>query len=83
MIISLQLSIIFKDTRKKKLNAVLDKIGTIEIEVFEDGHFVTYKTITKDTISNSLLPIGEDFLIIKIDKSVKAFYSLSCWRMTH
>lgn len=40
---------IFKDTRKKKLNAVLDKIGTIEIEVFEDGHFVTYKTITKDT----------------------------------
>lgn len=42
---------IFKDTRKKKLNAVLDKIGTIEIEVFEDGHFVTYKTITKDTIS--------------------------------
>lgn len=64
---------IFKDTRKKKLNAVLDKIGTIEIEVFEDGHFVTYKTITKDTISNSLLPIGEDFLIIKIDKSEKHF----------
>lgn len=64
---------IFKDTRKKKLNAVLDKIGTIEIEVFEDGHFVTYKTITKDTISNSLLPIGEDFLIIKIDKNEKHF----------
>lgn len=55
------------------MNAVLDKIGTIEIEVFEDGHFVTYKTITKDTISNSLLPIGEDFLIIKIDKSEKHF----------
>lgn len=64
---------IFKDTRKKKLNTVLDKIGTIEIEVFEDGHFVTYKTITEDTISNSLLPIGEDFLIIKIDKSEKHF----------
>lgn len=64
---------IFKDTRKKKLNAVLDKIGIIEIEVFENGHFVTYKTITKDTISNSLLPIGEDFLIIKIDKSEKHF----------
>ncbi len=64
---------IFKDTRRKKLNDVLDKIGTIEIEVFEDGHFVTYKTITKDTISNSLLPIGEDFLIIKIDKSKKHF----------
>ena len=44
----------------------LIRLGTIEIEVFEDGHFVTYKTITKDTISNSLLPIGEDFLIIKI-----------------
>lgn len=66
---------IFKDTRKKKLNAVLDKIGTIEIEVFEDGHFITYKTITKDTISNSLLSIGEDFLIIKIDKSEKHFTS--------
>lgn len=64
---------IFKDTKKRKLNDVLDKIGTIEIEVFEDGHFVTYKTITKDTISNSLLPIGEDFLIIKIDKSEKNF----------
>lgn len=66
---------IFKDTRRKKLNDVLDKIGTIEIEVFEDGHFVTYKTITKGTISNSLLPIGEDFLIIKIDKSKKHFTS--------
>ena len=64
---------IFKDTRRKKLNDVLDKIGSIEIEVFEDGRFVTYKTITKDTISNSLLPIGEDFLIIKIDKSKKYF----------
>lgn len=63
------------------MNAVLDKIGTIEIEVFEDGHFVTYKTITKDTISNSLLPIGEDFLIIKIDKNEKHF-TPSCWRMT-
>ena len=41
---------ILKDGRKKKLNAVLDKIETIEIEVFEDAHFVTYKTITKDNI---------------------------------
>lgn len=64
---------ILKDGRKKKLNAVLDKIETIEIEVFEDDHFVTYKTITKDNISKSLLPIGEDFLIIRIDKSKKHF----------
>ena len=64
---------ILKDDRKKKLNAVLDKIGTIEIEVFEDGHFITYKTITKDNVSKSLLPIGEDFLIIRIDKSEKHF----------
>lgn len=64
---------IFKDDRKKKLNAVLDKIETIEIEVFEDGHFVTYKTITKDNILKSVLPIGEDFLIIRIDKSERHF----------
>ncbi len=64
---------ILKVDRKKKLNAVLDKIGTIEIEVFEDGHFITYKTITKDNVSKSLLPIGEDFLIIRIDKSEKHF----------
>ena len=64
---------ILKDDRKKKLNAVLNKIETIEIEVFEDGHFVTYKTITKDNISKSILPIGEDFLIIRIDKSEKHF----------
>ena len=64
---------ILKDGRKKKLNAVLDKIETIEIEVFENDHFVTYKTITKDNISKSLLPIGEDFLIIRIDKSEKHF----------
>ena len=64
---------IIKDDRKKRLNDVLDKIGTIEIEVLEDGHFKTYKTITKNAISNSLLPIGEDFLIIRIDKSEKHF----------
>ena len=64
---------ILKVDRKKKLNAVLDKIGTIEIEVFEDGHFITYKRITKDNVSKSLLPIGEDFLIIRIDKSEKHF----------
>lgn len=64
---------ILKDDRKKKLKAALDKIETIEIEVFENGHFITYKTITKENILNSLLPIGEDFLIIRIDKSEKHF----------
>lgn len=64
---------ILKYDRKKALNAVLDKIETIEIDVFEDGHFITYKTITKGNIANSLLPIGEDFLIIRIDKSEKHF----------
>lgn len=64
---------ILKDDRRKKLKAVLDRIGTIEIEVFEDGGFVPYKTITRDNISKSLLPIDEDFLIIRIDKSEKHF----------
>ena len=64
---------ILKDNRRKKLKDVLDRIGTIEIEVFEDGGFVPYKTITKDNISKSLLPIDEDFLIIRIDKSEKHF----------
>lgn len=64
---------ILKDARRKKLKAVLDRIGTIEIEVFEDGGFVPYKTITRDNISKSLLPIDEDFLIIRIDKSEKHF----------
>lgn len=64
---------ILKDNRRKKLKDVLDRIGTIEIEVFEDGGFVPYKTITRDNISKSLLPIDEDFLIIRIDKSEKHF----------
>lgn len=64
---------ILKNDRKKKLKAVLGKIKTIEIEVFENGHFITYKTIAEDNISKSLLPIGEDFLIIRIDKSEKHF----------
>ena len=64
---------ILKNDRKKKLKAVLGKIRTIEMEVFENGHFITYKTIAEDNISKSLLPIGEDFLIIRIDKSEKHF----------
>lgn len=66
---------ILKDNRRKKLKAVLDRIEAIEIEVFEEGGFVPYKTITRDNISKSLLPIDEDFLIIRIDKSEKYFTS--------
>ena len=66
---------ILKDNRRKKLKAVLDRIEAIEIEVFEEGGFVPYKTITRDNISKSLLPIDEDFLIIRIDKSEKHFTS--------
>lgn len=64
---------ILKDDKKKKLNSVLDKIGSIEIEVFEEGSFVAYKTIAKEDVSKSLLPVGDDFLIIKIDKGEKHF----------
>lgn len=74
-IMSLQLSIFLKINRRKKLKAVLDRIEAIEIEVFEEGGFVPYKTITRDNISKSLLPIDEDFLIIRIDKSEKHFTS--------
>lgn len=66
---------ILKDNRRKKLKAVLDRIEAIEIEVFEEGGFVPYKTITRDNISKSLLPIDEGFLIIRIDKSEKHFTS--------
>lgn len=66
---------ILKDNRRKKLKAVLDRIEAIEIEVFEEGGFVPYKIITRDNISKSLLPIDEDFLIIRIDKSEKHFTS--------
>lgn len=66
---------ILKDNRRKKLKAVLDRIEAIEIEVFEEGGFAPYKTITRDNISKSLLPIDEDFLIIRIDKSEKHFTS--------
>ncbi len=64
---------ILKDDKKKKLISVLDKIGSVEIEIFEDGRFATYKTIAREDIAKSLLPVGDDFLIIKIDKGDKQF----------
>lgn len=64
---------ILKDDKRKKLISVLNKVGTIEIEVFGEGHFVSYKTISKEHIAESLLLVGEDFLIIKIEKGDKEF----------
>ena len=66
---------ILKYARNKMLVSQLKKIFSIEIEVFEDGRFTTYKTIDKENIERSLLPVGEDFLIIKIDKEGKHFSS--------
>ena len=66
---------ILKDTKNEKLSSQLEKITAIEIDISENGSFTTYKTIAKDNIEESLLLIGEDFLIIKIDKGEKQFKS--------
>ncbi len=66
---------ILKDAKNKKLNTQLEKISAIEFDIFEDDRFTTYKTITKEEIESSLLPVGEDFLIIKIEKGEKRFVS--------
>ena len=64
---------ILKDAKNKNLISQLNKITAIEIEISEGGSFATYKTIAKEDVWESLLPIGEDFLIIKIDKGEKQF----------
>ena len=64
---------ILKDAKKEKLSTQLEKITAIEIEISENGYFTTYRTIAKDNIEDSLLLVGEDFLIIKIDKGEKQF----------
>ena len=66
---------ILKDGKQKKLSYVVEKISAIEIDLFEGGTFTAYQTIAKEQIASSLLPIGEDFLIIKIDKGEKQFKS--------
>lgn len=63
---------ILKDS-KNDLSSQLEKILSIEVETFESGVFSTYKTIVKENIESSLLPVGEDFLIIRIDKGEKSF----------
>ena len=57
------------------LNVNDGKIATIEIEVFENGRFTLYHSIGQDDIVGSLLPVGEDFLIIKIRKDDNHFSS--------
>ena len=66
---------ILKDAKNETLSSQIEQISSIEIEVFEAGSFTTYKTITKERVEISLLPVGEDFLIIKIDKGEKLFES--------
>lgn len=66
---------ILKDAKNEKLSSQLEKISSIEIEVFEGGGFTTYKSIVRENVESSLLPVGDDFLIIKIDKGEKQFES--------
>lgn len=66
---------ILKESKNKKLNSLIDKISAIEIDLFEGEAFTGYQTITKEHIADSLLPIGEDFLVIKINKGDKQFTS--------
>lgn len=64
---------ILKDAKGKDLNSQIGKIDSIELDVFEKDSFVVYKTIDKKNIASSLLPIGADFLIIKIEKGDRQF----------
>ena len=56
-----------------KLEQKIDQIGQIQIDLFENGSFTPYKTIEKDDIAKSLVPIGDDFLIIRIAQGGKDF----------
>ena len=53
----------------------VDKIASVEIELFEEGRFISYQTVNKEEIAGALLPVGEDFLIIKIAKNEIPFTS--------
>ena len=64
---------ILKDDKKKNLNSQLEKIKAIEIDISEGGSFVAYKTIVKEDIDNSLLAVGDDFLIIRVAKGERDF----------
>lgn len=58
-----------------KLEQKIDQIGRIEIDLYENGSFVSYKTIEKDDVANSLVPIGDDFLIIRIPQGDKDLFN--------
>ena len=49
------------------------RIASIEIELFEEGRFVSYQTVNKEDIAGALVPVGEDFLIIRINSIDKPF----------
>lgn len=66
---------ILKDAKNEKLCSQLEKITAIEIDIFEAGSFTIYKTIAKEALDSSILPVGEDFLIIKVEKGEKEFES--------
>lgn len=60
---------------KQPLNLNDGKIVSIEIEIYEEGEFISYQTVNKEDIARTLIPVGEDFLIIKLAKSEKKFAS--------
>lgn len=66
---------ILKEAKNKDLRTQIGKVDSIEIDVFENNSFVTYKTIAKENVASSLLLIGDDLLIIKIEKGDKTFKS--------
>jgi Predicted NTPase (NACHT family) len=66
---------ILREGKYNNLKSVITKISAIEIDIFESGSFTAYKTITKENVANSLLLIGDDLLIIKIDKGENTFKS--------
>lgn len=64
---------ILKAANNENLSSQLGKLSSIVIEVFEDKGFTAYNSIAKEDIGSSLLPIGDDFLIIRINKGEKQF----------
>ena len=64
---------ILKAANNENLSSQLGKLSSIVIEVFEDKGFTAYNSIAKEDIGSSLLPIGDDFLIIRNNKGEKQF----------
>lgn len=66
---------ILKQDKKKSLTSQIDKVSLIQVDIYENGSFVTYKTIAREGIAAALLCVGDDFLIIKIERGDKLFNS--------